>query len=738
MSRFYCAPSGKILSSRSYPVFALSISLSFFLFSILALPSDAYAQTDSKGVVPADLNMQSNGTTTSSFGGDYIPANGSVFVVQSIPIGGLAVFNNQQLGSKGFCFDYNAYSPSVNDPYTVVSPSNTGISSSKRNQISAVLRALEDPSYNNMNPVELEAEILEAIWSFANGRGTSGVGTEIRNKVLNGTYQPQPVVWMAPPAYQGKQPLVILPGHNPIDCNSDQYAKDTFSSASYSNQDGSVNWAGNWNESDPNGSGASGGAIRVSNQALRLSDYPDTGTTPSIYRSLDLSSATGAVLSFDISTSGTLDPSDEAALWVSTPSTGYVKLDAWTDDASGSRSYDLTPYLSGDTRIKFQVEQNIGVSDEYFAVDNVKVCISGQDLVVDWGDAPDNYGTTSGMNGPSHVITEGLSMGITPDADPDGNPSSDANGDDGSATADEDGIPNKPIITNVPGEDFDLVVNVVNTTTSIAHLACWIDLDINGSFDDDERVGSVIGSNFTGAVTLDYTNPDDVTSGVSFIRCRLAFDENQILSPNGPATSGEIEDCNVDISASLPVELSSFDAQKEADQAVLLTWTTLTEQDNAGFGVEYSWNGGDFQEAAFIEGAGTTETAQSYQYALYDLAPGVYQFRLKQIDFNGVFSYTQHIELRLDLPGTFQLEPAYPNPFNPTTHIQFTLAEREAVRLALYDVSGRLMQVAFEGTPSAGETQTVRIDASGLTSGVYLIRLEGKGITGTQKITLMK
>ena len=75
------------------------------------------------------------------------------------------------------------------------------------------------------------------------------------------------------------------------------------------------------------------------------------------------------------------------------------------------------------------------------------------------------------------------------------------------------------------------------------------------------------------------------------------------------------------------------------------------------------------------------------------------------------------------IPESFDLHAAYPNPFNPSTVIQFDVPESAAVRLAVYDLLGREVSVLMDGSVNAG-LQTVRFDASGLPNGTYLYRLE--------------
>src|SRR5690606_32421823 len=102
--------------------------------------------------------------------------------------------------------------------------------------------------------------------------------------------------------------------------------------------------------------------------------------------------------------------------------------------------------------------------------------------------------------------------------------------------------------------------------------------------------------------------------------------------------------------AALPVELSSFTATLDGE-AVVLRWETASETNNAGFEVEYAAvetrRGASlpWQRLAFVDGAGTTATAQTYAYRAEGLSPGRYAFRLRQVDFDGAFVYGPEVEV---------------------------------------------------------------------------------------------
>lgn len=90
-----------------------------------------------------------------------------------------------------------------------------------------------------------------------------------------------------------------------------------------------------------------------------------------------------------------------------------------------------------------------------------------------------------------------------------------------------------------------------------------------------------------------------------------------------------------------------------------------------------------------------------------------------------------------EVPLSFVLEAAYPNPFNPSTTLRFTLETDAEIRLAILDALGREVALVAEGTYTAGRHEAV-FDATHLPSGLYLVRLESEGRVDSQRITLLK
>ncbi len=187
----------------------------------------------------------------------------------------------------------------------------------------------------------------------------------------------------------------------------------------------------------------------------------------------------------------------------------------------------------------------------------------------------------------------------------------------------------------------------------------------------------------------------------------------------------------------VPVELTSFNSSA-GNNAVNLSWTTATETNNKGFGIERSTDRKDWIEVGFVGGNGTTTEPQVYSYTdkLAGItAPRLY-YRLKQVDFDGSYEYSD-ISTAEIAPSSFTLEQNYPNPFNPSTVITYSLPENEFVSLKVYDVLGNEAAVIVNEQKAAGK-YSVEFNASGLGSGVYFYTLKAGARVQSRKMILVK
>ena len=174
-----------------------------------------------------------------------------------------------------------------------------------------------------------------------------------------------------------------------------------------------------------------------------------------------------------------------------------------------------------------------------------------------------------------------------------------------------------------------------------------------------------------------------------------------------------------------PVEWLYFDAQPVDHRQAQLTWATAKEVGNNYFQVEKSVDGRVFEALARIDGAGTTEVTQEYEYLdKYYLAPVVY-YRLKQVDINGQHTFSNVVEVNFLDPSLAQLRfDVFPNPATDYVEIHSLGKIRGTYRLVLVDALGKeILEDTFIG--SEGQT-TLHID--NLPQGMYFIHLKGEKI----------
>ncbi len=181
----------------------------------------------------------------------------------------------------------------------------------------------------------------------------------------------------------------------------------------------------------------------------------------------------------------------------------------------------------------------------------------------------------------------------------------------------------------------------------------------------------------------------------------------------------------------IPVELYSFNASVIGSN-VKLTWITTTELNNQGF--ELFRNG---KKIVFVDGKGTTTEKQEYYYQDIDLQPGIFHYRLEQIDFNGTRNITAEVAVHLVIPVVFILDQNYPNPFNPSTKISWQSPVGSHQSLKIYDVLGNEVATLVDEFLPTGSYE-VEFNASDLASGLYLYKLQSGEFVQTRKMILMK
>lgn len=258
----------------------------------------------------------------------------------------------------------------------------------------------------------------------------------------------------------------------------------------------------------------------------------------------------------------------------------------------------------------------------------------------------------------------------------------------------------------------------------------WLNIELNV-----DNGGTVVtqAPTWTDVVTINFTTLDPSgTAGLVWQEdATFIFDgDNETFWDNGIFTDEN--------TTPLPVELSSFTGRVVDRNEVKLNWITKTEVNNYGFNVERNINEGEWNTLGFVEGHGNSNSPKEYSYSDKDLFAGgsKFQYRLKQVDTDGKYEYSDIVEVEI-LPAKFELSQNYPNPFNPSTTIQFSLPKATQLKINIYNMLGELVETLAEGTYEAGYHK-VTFNASNFPSGIYIYRIESSAFTQVRKMVLIK
>jgi len=258
---------------------------------------------------------------------------------------------------------------------------------------------------------------------------------------------------------------------------------------------------------------------------------------------------------------------------------------------------------------------------------------------------------------------------------------------------------------------------------------------------------------FSGEIVINWDLPSNMTGVLqdiingSFINVPISG-SGSFAVPN-PYTFNKLR-MIVDLDIEIPVELFSFTATL-LDNKIKLNWSTATETNNSGFEIQKKGLGVGSQELewkaiGFVPGFGTTTEPKSYSFTDENVKTGVYKYRLKQIDFDGSFTFSNEIEVKVDFtPKEYVLYQNYPNPFNPKTTIKYeipsvTLRQAQSdilVTLKVYDILGNEVATLINEEKQPGVYE-VEFDASSLASGMYLYKLQAGTFVQTKKMILAK
>ena len=192
------------------------------------------------------------------------------------------------------------------------------------------------------------------------------------------------------------------------------------------------------------------------------------------------------------------------------------------------------------------------------------------------------------------------------------------------------------------------------------------------------------------------------------------------------------------------VELNRFDVTLKKS-TVEVAWRVSAENNLLEYSVERSDNSTNYVEVARVNAVSAKNNFNSYKTNDTMIIPGkTYTYRLLAVDKSGLSEIiaTQELTLRLKHHSIleteeFSMQASYPNPFNPSFTVPFSIQTAQDVDIKLYNMSGEVVSVVANGYYTSGE-YNIHVSGDKLASGIYLLRAQVNGQQATQKMLLVK
>lgn len=184
--------------------------------------------------------------------------------------------------------------------------------------------------------------------------------------------------------------------------------------------------------------------------------------------------------------------------------------------------------------------------------------------------------------------------------------------------------------------------------------------------------------------------------------------------------------------SALPIELVSFKASI-ADSEVNLNWTTATEVNNDHFSIERSRDGREFEVIGNVKGAGNSSGTKNYAFIDQHPYTGTSYYRLKQIDYDKKFAYSQIETVKFNSgvnSNPFVVDNIFPSPFTDHFTLTYKVADNSETMVTISNSSGQLVHQEKQQS-TEGMNKFEFKDNYGLQNGIYYITL----INGDQKIS---
>jgi hypothetical protein len=271
----------------------------------------------------------------------------------------------------------------------------------------------------------------------------------------------------------------------------------------------------------------------------------------------------------------------------------------------------------------------------------------------------------------------------------------------------------------------------------------------HGEFIDGTPIAYQIINNNTEYVKAEYNLSEKGTVNFEV----QSYDSDYPLIINPSSDNNDVDFGYRD--SSLPVNLIEFTANLSSE-GVHINWVTENEVENQAFVIErcedpsQQWREiANYINNSELLGHGTVTYQNEYEYIDKLVLPDhSYEYRLGDVDYNSKVTYHNSLVIAVEvtdivaIPKQFDLKPAYPNPFNPVTNIQYALPKDSYVKLSVYDISITLVTTLVNRLEQAGNKRVYWSGRDGfgknVSGGIYLYRIEAGQFIATRKMLLLR
>lgn len=201
---------------------------------------------------------------------------------------------------------------------------------------------------------------------------------------------------------------------------------------------------------------------------------------------------------------------------------------------------------------------------------------------------------------------------------------------------------------------------------------------------------------------------------------------------NGYGNNLYIDNVQMASASPLPVQLITFRAVVNEDQRAWLSWSTTSETNSKWFVVERAAaQGTDWVSVATVMAAGNSSVVKDYSYTDGKLAPGAYQYRIRQVDQDNKYQFSQIA--RVTIRGTSAPFHVYPNPAQGTTFITTTGTDAKNIAVRVLDAQGRTL---ISRSAVISQASPFPVDLKQIRKGTYFIQIISDGKTTTEKLVV--